>query len=85
MFLGACLRFHERLDRAGLEQILEERDPKAFKFDADGAAWNKARVTLREIDEARRQFIKSFGSCSFEEPVEDLRALGLMPVEGAAS
>ena len=38
-----------------------------------------------EIDEARRQFIKSFGSCSFEEPVEDLRALGLMPVEGAAS
>jgi hypothetical protein len=42
-------------------------------------------VTLREIDEARRQFIKSFGSCSFDEPVEDLRALGLMPVEGAAS
>jgi hypothetical protein len=85
VFLGACLRFHERLDRAGLEQILEERDAKAFKFDADGAAWNKARLTLREIDEARRQFIKSFGSCSFEEPVEDLRALGLMPAEGAAS
>ena len=84
LFLGACLRFHERLDRAGLEQILEECDAKAFTFDADGAGWRKVRLTLREIDEARRQFIKSFGSCSFEEPVEDLRALRLL-TEGVAS
>jgi hypothetical protein len=32
-----------------------------------------------EIAEARERFAHSFGSCSFEEPLADLRALGLLP------
>jgi hypothetical protein len=30
------------------------------------------------VAQARREFAHSFGSCSFEEPIDDLRALGLM-------
>ena len=81
VFVGACLRHHERVDRDGLQAILQERDARAFRFDAAGVAWKQCTLTLREIDEARRQFIKSFGSCSFEEPVADLRALGILPAE----
>jgi hypothetical protein len=30
------------------------------------------------IEDARKDFIISFGSCSFEEPVEDLKELGIL-------
>jgi hypothetical protein len=58
------------------EAILLETDPSAFAFDDDGATWRHQRVTTAELARARRDFAISFGSCSFEEPIDDLRALG---------
>ena len=81
VYVGACLRFHGRLDRAGLVKVLEERDVKAFRFDEEGLEWRGHRLSLREIDSARHGFMKTFGSCSFDEPEADLRALGLLPKE----
>ena len=60
--------------------MLEETDAPAFEFGATGicvgAAWRFLPV---QICAARRDFAHSFGSCSFEEPLEDLRELGWMP------
>jgi len=36
------------------------------------------RLTASQIDSARREFAHSFGSCSFEEPIDGLRELGLL-------
>ncbi|WP_088893016.1 hypothetical protein [Leptolyngbya ohadii] len=38
----------------------------------------KCQIDRREIQIARQQFFRSFGSCSFEEPIEDLIALDLV-------
>jgi hypothetical protein len=57
------------------EAILRETDPKAFTFDDDGANWRGRRVSLGEL-KAMREFAISFGSCSFEEPIQDLKELG---------
>jgi hypothetical protein len=84
VFVGACLRWHGRMDRAGLETILEERDPKAFRFEEDAVIWRDLRLSVREIDDARRRFIRSFGSCSFDEPQDDLRAMGVLAAEAGA-
>lgn len=56
--------------------VLAETDPEAFAFDDDGAWWRGHRVSTEEIIAMRRDFATSFGSCSFEEPIADLRALG---------
>lgn len=69
VFLAAAL-----LDQA--DAILAEDDPGAFAFDDDGASWRGHRVSTEEIVAMRRDFATSFGSCSFEEPIGDLRALG---------
>ena len=69
VFLAATL-----LDHA--DAILAESDPGAFAFDDDSAAWRGHRVTTEEIVATRRDFATSFGSCSFEEPISDLRELG---------
>jgi len=69
VFLAAAL-----LDHA--DGILGETDPSAFSFDDDGASWRDHVVTTDALRAMRRDFATSFGSCSFEEPIGDLHALG---------
>jgi len=58
-------------------ELLEEKDPKAFTFDDQGAAWRDRRVTTAGLGATRSTFALSFGSCSFEEPIAELKELGL--------
>lgn len=68
VFLAAAL-----LDHA--DAILAEEDASAFSFDDEGASWRGHRATTEALRMMRRDFATSFGSCSFEEPIADLRAL----------
>lgn len=78
VFVAGVLAHARGLDEAAIREILDLRDAAAFTFDADGITCRGARATLEEITVARQEFVLSFGSCSFDEPREDLRALGLM-------
>lgn len=60
-----------------LEPVIAERDPAAFRFDRE-AHWRDERLTIAEIERARSEFVHSIGSCSFEEPIQDLEELGWM-------
>jgi hypothetical protein len=57
-------------------QILLEENPRAFAFDDGGLWWHDLRVTSEELVRLREQFAISFGSCSFEEPIADLKESG---------
>jgi translation initiation factor 2 beta subunit (eIF-2beta)/eIF-5 len=59
-------------------ELLNEQSATAFHFDPDGLLWREHRLGLDDISAARRDFAVSFGSCSFTEPVDDLRVLGLL-------
>jgi hypothetical protein len=63
---------------AELEPIVAELQPEAFRIDAGGLAWRGARAGPDAAVAARRLF-RSFGSCSFAEPLGDLAAHGLLP------
>ena len=69
LFLAAALLEHA-------EAILGETDPHAFSFEDDRATWRGHAVTTEELRTMRRDFATSFGSCSFEEPINDLEELG---------
>jgi hypothetical protein len=60
------------------ESLLEERSAAAFRFQDDGVEWREHQLSTAEILAARRDFALSFGSCSFSEPVADLRILNLI-------
>jgi hypothetical protein len=77
LFLAAAF------SRAGMEsdlavQLLEEQSAEAFQFDLNGVGWRQCRLSRDEIAAARRSFAVSFGSCSFTEPIDDLRSLHLL-------
>jgi len=58
-------------------RILEERDPERVTFDDEGARWESQRIGRAALQRAR-DTMASFGSCSFVEPVTDLRASRLL-------
>lgn len=69
--------------RAGLGEreavaLLETTDPRAFRFDDHGVAWGGHRLDEGQLRAARDACARSFGSCSFREPVDDLHALSLL-------
>ena len=57
--------------------MLEDEDAAAFSFHDTVFAWNEWEITMDRI-KARRKLVTSFGSCSFDEPREDLRALNFL-------
>jgi len=62
-----------------LPDILNEEDTRVFVFAGDVLHWRDYGLTTVQIQAARADFAHSFGSCSFEEPVADLRQLGFLP------
>lgn len=68
----------EGLAEGDVARLLEEPDPAALSFDDAGAAWRGRAITTESLSRARRETILSFGSCSFTEPLEEIRAMGLL-------
>ena len=77
VFLAAAF-LREGMDESGAVRLLEERDPAAIRFAGGGVEWRGRRLEAAAIQRAREGGIVSFGSCSFTEPVADLRELGLL-------
>jgi hypothetical protein len=77
LFLAAAFA-HGGLSLEELEAILEEGDPAAFRFDDSGVRWGTHHAGLETLSLLRTRMALSFGSCSFTEPVDELRALKLL-------
>ncbi len=77
VFGAGVLAVTNNLSVEQIETILEDEDPASFIFDEAGFAWKDLRVVTSGLLHARQQVV-SFGSCSFDEPREDLRAMGLL-------
>ena len=76
--LGAgVLSAEHHWDEAQATEMLEDQRVASFEFHDTVFAWRDWEITLDRI-KARRKFVTSFGSCSFDEPREDLRALNLL-------
>jgi hypothetical protein len=69
--------------RAGLEpayiaRLLEERDARSLTFTDDAVTWRGATLSASALTGLRHHVALAFGSCSFSEPVDDLRHIGLL-------
>jgi len=59
------------------EEMLAEEEPHAFVFDDDVFRWRGWQISSDQIV-VRRELVVSLGSCSFDEPRDDLRTLDLL-------
>jgi hypothetical protein len=72
LLLASALALRDGLDEAAVAALLEERDPEQLTAVLDKLDAETAR-------RARAEMLVSYGSCSFSEPTDDLRALGVLP------
>jgi len=74
---AAVLAAEHRWDANQTAVMLEDENPRSFSFTDDFFAWREWKIDVERL-QYRRNFVRSFGSCSFDEPREDLRALNLL-------
>jgi hypothetical protein len=56
--------------------ILSDEDPRNFHFTESHFAWKNLSATSEQIIPIRQSQLIAFGSCSFDEPREDMQKLG---------
>lgn len=74
---AAALAAEHRWDTNQTAIMLEDESVDSFSFTDDFFAWREWRIDTKRL-QYRRRFVVSFGSCSFDEPRDDLRALNLL-------
>jgi hypothetical protein len=77
VFLGAAL-LECGISKDQLVAVLDDTDAHHFSFSGDFAHWGKLFVNQDDVAGTRRHFAMSFGSCSFEEPIQDIQKLSLL-------
>jgi hypothetical protein len=75
VFLAAAQAWIGKEEKAVIA-TLEEDSAKEFHFTENNICWHKDALTVSQIGTMRRDFGIDFGSCSFEEPIEEVTALG---------
>jgi len=75
VFAAGCLAMVHHLNEETVLAIVDEQDGAKFLLAPDGLRWRGLEANAAAIAEARMVFT-SFGSCSFDEPRDDLRRLG---------
>lgn len=74
---GAVLHHAGAVGATDLGAVVAETDPAAFAVSPSAFAWRGAEADAGAVARART-IVHGQGSCSFDEPVTDLRALGMI-------
>lgn len=70
LLAAACLGFEEA--------VLADEDPAAFRLTPERFSWRGQGCDGEKVAEVRRGLFTSFGSCSVQEPVDELEKLGIL-------
>lgn len=78
VFLAAAFIRCKGLSENEAVELLLDENASLFTFEDDAIRWRDFCINADELKHARENFACSFGSCSFEEPIEDLKELGIL-------
>ena len=78
VFGAGVIAMRHNISDYGLKEILSDENPDNFVFTDEYFSWKDWKINIDEINLARKDLMISFGSCSFDEPVEDLKNLNLL-------
>jgi hypothetical protein len=77
-FCAGFLAFSQRGDRESITNILEDFSYDDFSFGEHSMRCGTFEFSKAEIEQLRNRWLVSFGSCNFLEPIEHLKAHGLI-------
>jgi hypothetical protein len=74
-FVAAAMAL-EGADERDVEAALSDETAANFAADEESVRWREHEFSAQQIKRMRERFVVSFGSCSFTEPLEEMRAMG---------
>ncbi|MEQ1906870.1 MAG: hypothetical protein ABL888_21990 [Pirellulaceae bacterium] len=80
VFVAAFLAKTHLLSAEQIANVLQSKTIAEFTVTDERLGWGKWFVEPWAMESLRKDFATSFGSCSFEEPANELRMLGLLPL-----
>lgn len=81
VFTAGMAAYVHHLDVVETTQILADEDPNHFSFTTEALSWRDLVVKASAIEEVREKLLCSYGCCSFDEPRQDLKELGILYTE----
>ncbi len=78
VFTAGILARTDTITERELAAVLIDESPDSFDFGDDQLRYRDRTIGVDQIRSAREQFAISYGSCSFTEPLADLRTLNLL-------
>lgn len=78
VFGAGILAFANPLSVKEINDIIKDERADSFIFTEEEFRWNDIPSDTENIKTARKEFVNSFGSCSFDEPKDDLKNLNLL-------
>ncbi|MEJ7758681.1 MAG: hypothetical protein WKF55_03700 [Gemmatimonadaceae bacterium] len=77
VFLASAF-VHVGFPETTVTEVLEEGDSRTMTFDDHGVEWRGHRISREQLSATRNELARSFGSCSFHDPVAEARQLGAL-------
>ena len=75
LFVAAAVAY-QGADEGVVSEILGDEDRRNFDASESELRWRGRSFSTEDIRKMRNEFLAGFGSCSFAEPIEELRAMG---------
>jgi hypothetical protein len=75
-FFLAAAAAYEGANEVHVTSILNDGEAANFRASADMLWWRDSSFYLKALQTMRQRFAISFGSCSFEEPIGEMRSMG---------
>jgi hypothetical protein len=78
LFAASSMAFVHDLPVTRLTEIVAEEEAEAFVIDDHSLRWRDLEASAEQIAAARERLLTTFGSCSFQDPRNDLREIDLI-------
>ncbi|MBD2078662.1 hypothetical protein [Leptolyngbya sp. FACHB-17] len=76
--IASAFAYQQAIPLNEVVAILEESSIDSFQLSDIEIGWHEFSLPILVIEHSRQQFFRSFGSCSFEEPIHELYDLKLL-------
>ncbi|AFZ13030.1 hypothetical protein Cri9333_2155 [Crinalium epipsammum PCC 9333] len=75
VILLAGFIYTQKITQQQALSLLQEISINFFQIQPDSITWQQQQLSILDIEKSR-QFFRSFGSCSFQEPIADITHIG---------
>jgi hypothetical protein len=74
---GIIEHCHNTTEEA-LAEIIGDEESGDFKYSENSLRWKNFFILASEVERGRKELMTSIGSCSFDEPINDLKKMNLL-------